>query len=597
MTQTNTQIFCSGKRNNSIGQLFNQNENKCPRWTPLSKIKNANKVRKIVSGNNHNCLIWKGINNLEFYQTITNNQIKFFTIENEEIKDIQSGYSTYLILTKSGKVFSLAQNHSYCEVPLSDPQSSTFEKIRPVPFFNKKENNRKVETFAMVGWSNYFVCKDGKLFGNGYNEGRLGDGTSNQAKNLPILIFENVTRVFGGVQGYGFFFTTKNNELYACGANSECLGIGNHSDQLSPVKVPKWKAEDILYIQTNECHSILITKEGKTYGCGNDGYNGLTQDKSTFTEIEELKNKKVVEYFGGSRISLVLTNENELFGWGFDSNNQPTDQYGNTRIQTPHKFNLPEIYQNNPSIKLKITCGTYCIYLYPSYNSCLIQDFQKLFESKIFCDSKLSLNENIQFPIHKIIVESRTNLQISTIEDLLNKESFSKQEILLFLKWVYFDEITNVDLLKQIFNSLNISYPPKNTFQKDLHDLFNDEDSKDFTLLIKNDDDEDEDEDEDDEEVYEEIPVHKIILLTRSGLFREMFENITEESKSVKDYSGKSIESIEILIKYFYTGKIELTADHDIQLIIEELEDSIEYYQLNENSNILSQLNEIKNKL
>ncbi|KAJ6228489.1 hypothetical protein M0813_08840 [Anaeramoeba flamelloides] len=594
MTQTNTQIFYSGKRNRSIRQLFNGDEYKRRQWTPLSKIKNANKVRKIVSDYNQNCLIWKGINNLEFYQP--NNKPKFFTIENEEIKDIQSGYSTYLILTKSGNVFSLARNRNctYCEIPLFKPQDSTFELIRPVPFFNKKKNNRKVETFAMVGWSNYFVCKDGKLYGNGYNEGRLGDGTSNEAKNIPVLIFENVTRVFGGVKGYGFFFTTKNNQLYTCGANSYgCLGIGNSTNQKSPVKVPNWKAEDILYLQTNDDHSILITKEGKTYGCGGAGYNGFTQDKSTFTEIEELKNKIVVEYFGSTRLSLALTSENELFGWGFDSNNHPTDQYQEEKLKTPHKFNLPEIFQNNPSIKLKITCGIHSIYLYPSYNNCLIQDFKKLFESKIFCDSELSLNENIQFPIHKIIVESRTNLQLSTIEDLLNKESFSKQEILLFLQWVYFDEITNADLLKQIFDSLNLSFPPKNTFQKDIHDLFNDEDSKDFTLFIKNDD---EGEDEDDDE-YEEIPVHKIILLTRSGLFREMFQNITEESKSVKDYSGKSIESIEILIKYFYTGKIELTADHDPLLIIEELEDSLEYYQLNENSNIISQLNEIKNNL
>ncbi|KAJ6233143.1 hypothetical protein M0813_30249 [Anaeramoeba flamelloides] len=589
MTQTNTQIFYSGNKNVLVNHLTDENENKSPRWTLLSKIKNANIVRKIVSGSNQNCLIWKGINNLEFHQT--RNKIKSFTIENEEIKDIQSGCQTYLILTKSGNVFSLSGLCTYCEIPLSDPQLSTFEKIRPVPFFNKKENNRKVDTFAMVGWSNYFVCKDGKLFGNGYNSGRLGDGTSNKQKNLPVLIFENVTRVFGGVQGYCFFFTTKNNELYTCGANSYgCLGIGNNTNQISPVKVPNWKAEDILYLQTNDSYSILITKEGKTYGCGRAGYNGFTTNKSTFTEIEELKNKKVVEYFGGSRISLALTNENELFGWGFETENHPTDQYGNIRIQTPRKFNLPEIFQKNPSIKLKITCGTECIYLYPSYSNFLIQDFQKLFESKIFCDAKLSLNENIQVPIHKTIVESRTNLQISTIEDLLNKESFSKQEILLFLKWVYLGEITNVDLLKRIFDSLNISFPPKNTFQKDLHDLFNDEDSKDFTLLIKNDEDEDEDE-------YEEIPVHKIVLLARSGLFREMFENTTEESKSVKDYSGKSIESIEILIKYFYTGEIELTADHDPLLVIEELEDSIEYYQLSENSNILSQLNEIKKKL
>ncbi|KAJ3433236.1 pep-cterm sorting domain-containing protein [Anaeramoeba flamelloides] len=251
----------------------------------------------------------------------------------------------------------------------------------------------------MVGWSNYFVCKDG----------RLGDGTSNEAKNIPVLIFENVTRVFGGVKGY-------------------------------------------------------VTKEGKIYGCGGAGSNGFTQDKSTFTEIEEVKNKKVVEYFGSTRLSLALTSENELFGWGFDSSNHPTDQYQEEKLKTPH-----------------------------------------------------------------------------------------------------------------------------------IHDLFNDEDSKDFTLLIKN-DGEGEREDGDDDK-YEEIPVHKIILLTRSGLFREMFQNITEESKSVKDYSGKSIESIEILIKYFYTGKIELTADHDSLLIIEELEDSLEYYQLNENSNIISPLNEIKNNL
>ncbi|KAJ6231376.1 hypothetical protein M0813_05799 [Anaeramoeba flamelloides] len=592
MTQTNTQIFYSGTRNMSIKNLFNQNENKCPRWTPLSKIKNANTVRKIVSGNRHNCLIWKGINNLEFYHK--NNKPKSFTIENEEIKDIQSGYQTYLILTKSGNVFSLAEDCLYCEIPLSDPQNSNYEIIRPVPFFNKKENNRKVETFAMVGWSNYFVCKDGKLYGNGYNDGRLGDGTSNKSKNLPILIFENVTRVFGGVQGYCLFFTTTSNELYTAGPNSAgTLGIGNSSNQRSPVKVPNWKADDILDLQTNGEFSILITKEGKTYGTGRAYYNGFAQHKKTFTEIEELKNKKVVEYFGGTSISLALTNENELFGWGFDSGNHPTDQYGNIKIQKPHKYNLPDIFQNNRSIKLKITCGTHCIYLYPSYSNCLIQDFQKLFESKIFCDSKLSLDENMQFPIHKIIVEARTNLQISTIEDLLKNELFSKEEILLFLKWVYFDEITNVDLLKQIFYSLNLSFPPKNSFQKDLSHLFNDEDSKDFTLLIKN---HDGDEDEDEEE-YEEIPVHKIVLLARSGLFREMFQNITQESNSVKDYSRKSIESIEILIKYFYTGKIELTADHDPQLVIEELEDSIEYYQLNENSNILSQLNQIKNKL
>ncbi|KAJ6251376.1 hypothetical protein M0813_15033 [Anaeramoeba flamelloides] len=604
--QKQTQIFYSARKNLQINSLFNEKENQLQNWTQLSKIKNANQVRKIVSGCNKHCLIWKGTNNLEFYQT-NQEDPKCFTIENEEIQDIQSGIWTYLILTKSGKVFSLAQHEKsrYCEIPLSDPESSTFEQIRPVPFFNKKENNRKVESLAMVGCSNYFLCKDGKLYGNGLNKGSLGDGTSNQAKNLPVFIFKDVTRVFGGVHGLCVFFTSKNNELYVCGENrGGCLGIGNSSSKPnSPVQVPNWKADDILDIHTNDGFSILITKEGKTYSCGGSFNNGFSQDKSTFTEIEELKNQKVIQYSGGYEFSLCLTNENELYGWGFRPDFQPTNQYGKIALLTPKKLNLPKYFQNNPSIKLKITCGTHSIFIYPSYRNCLIQDFQKLFKSKLFCDSKLKLNENFELPIHKTLVESRTNLQISTIEDLLNQESFSKEEILIFFKWLYLDQISNQETLKKIFNSLNLSFPPKNSFQKDLLNLYKDEDSKDFTLLIKNENDEDvkkdkeEEEEEEEEYAMTEIPVHKIVLIARSGLFRDMFQNVTQETNSVKDYSGKSIDSLEILIKYFYTDKIEITADHDPLLVLEELEDSIEYYQLNENSNILNQLNEIKNKL
>ncbi|KAJ6248400.1 hypothetical protein M0813_17738 [Anaeramoeba flamelloides] len=599
MTKNPTKIFYSSREDISIKSLFNQNESQLPHWTPLSKIKNANQVRKIVAGTGKHCLIWKGNNNLEFYQT-NQEEPKCFTIENEEIQDIQSGHRTYLILTKSGKVFSLAENKNcyYCEIPLSDPQSSTFGKIREVPFFNNQENNRKVKSLAMISLSNYFLCKDGKLYGNGYNRGNLGDGTSNYAKNLPVLIFKDVTRVFGGVSGFCFFLTTKSNELYACGENEGgSLGIGNYSTNLkSPVQVPNWKADDILDLQTNSGFSILITKEGKTYGCGSSEYIGFAQGKSTFTEIEELKNHKVTQYCGGDRFSLALTNENELFGWGFEPDFHPTNQYGMmTLITKPEKLDLPKYFQNNPSIKLKITGGMETIFIYPSFdnNNCLIQDFQKLFETKIFCDSKLKLNQNFELPIHKTIVESRTRLQISTIEDLLNKKCFSKEQILVFFKWIDFDQISNQETLKQIFNSLNLSFPPKNSFQKDLHHLYKDEDSKDFTLLIKkNNDNEDDDDDE-----YEEIAVHKIVLIARSGLFRAMFQNVTQELNSVKDYSGKTIDSIEILIKYLYTDKIEITADHDPLLVLEELEDSIEYYQLNENSNILVQLNEIKNKL
>ncbi|KAJ6250034.1 hypothetical protein M0813_16720 [Anaeramoeba flamelloides] len=605
MKQTNSGIYCSCSTSLKINSLIENIENKLPRWSPLSKIKNPELVRKMVSGNNPRCLIWKGTNTLEFHDS--NDKPRSFTLENEAIKDIQSGYLTFLILTKSGNMYSFAssRDNTYHEIPLENSQSSTFDNVRPVPFFNDEKNNRKVEQFAMVGWSNYYLCKNGDLYGNGYNSGRLGDGTSSPDRSTPVLIFQNVTRVFGGVRGYCFFFTTKSNELYSCGANQQgSLGTGSSNSEKSPVKVSNWKAEDILYLQTHDSFSILISKEGKTYSTGNGSYNGIGRNVSSFTVIEELKNKKVVQYCGGSRIALFLTDENELYGWGFNDGQNPTDQ-NNYIGNKATRINLPEYYQNNPSIKFKITCGTVCVYLYPRHDLCLIQDFKKLFESKEFCDHNLNLNQSFEIPIHKIIIESRIHLKIKEIENLLKKESFSKEEILLFLRWVYLGEIEDVNLVKRFFDSLNLTYPPKNTFLEDLCILYNDEDSKDFSLLIKNDDeDEDEDEDDDDDEEeedeFEELPVHKIILLARSGLFREMFNNLNEKEKNInqiKDYSRKSIDSIEILMKYLYTGKIELTADHDPELTIEELQDAAEYYQLNQNSDIIGQLNQIKSNL
>ncbi|KAJ3426011.1 btk-binding protein-related [Anaeramoeba flamelloides] len=129
--------------------------------------------------------------------------------------------------------------------------------------------------------------------------------------------------------------------------------------------------------------------------------------------------------------------------------------------------------------------------------------------------------------------------------------------------------------------------------------LYKYDDSKDFKILVKIEDKKEKDENEDEkdkEDNYEEIPVHKFILLARSGLFREMFDYVNEKENTnkVKDYSHKSIESLKILIKYFYTNSIQLTANEEPEIIVDELSDAVEYYQLNDQCNLGSELNKIK---
>ncbi|KAJ3426006.1 btk-binding protein-related [Anaeramoeba flamelloides] len=99
--------------------------------------------------------------------------------------------------------------------------------------------------------------------------------------------------------------------------------------------------------------------------------------------------------------------------------------------------------------------------------------------------------------------------------------------------------------------------------------LYNDDDSKDFKILV-NIEDQKEEENKDKDVNYEEIPVHKFILLARSGLFRAMFDYVNEKDNTnkVQDYTNKSIESLKILIKYLYTNSIELTTEQDPKLIV-----------------------------
>ncbi|KAJ3433980.1 speckle-type poz protein [Anaeramoeba flamelloides] len=99
-----------------------------------------------------------------------------------------------------------------------------------------------------------------------------------------------------------------------------------------------------------------------------------------------------------------------------------------------------------------------------------------------------------------------------------------------------------------------------------------------LNLLLKNDEEEEEEEEEEEDE---KLPVHKFLLAARSGLFLDLFQNLDQNLNNVQDYSGKSLETLELLISFLYTDEIPITADTDQEFIKEEFEDIVDYYQLN----------------
>ncbi|KAJ6235237.1 btk-binding protein-related [Anaeramoeba flamelloides] len=595
--------------------LVDQKKSNLPNWSELTKIENAKEIRKIVTGEEPNCLVWKATNKLELY--IKKEKMKQFTIENEEIKNISSGCFSYLILTESGKVYSLARSEECgaSEIPLSDPEKSTFDEIRPVTFFT--ENNLFVERIFMGGHSNYFLCDNGQLYGNGDNNlGQLGKGSAIHIQ-IPTLISENVSRVFVSIQGNHFFFIKNNNKLYASGCNTDGqLGIYNSRNQNIPKEVTglKFDVSDILDLKLANRSSVIITKSaGKAYSCGHKNHNGDGEEsRVSFGEIPTLSNKKIIQIYAGYFCYLVFTWDYQVFGWNFSKRYYLTNQYPNQgRFWTkPLQINLPKYFQkSNLNLILKkytISNGPHSFFLYPKYNKPLIEDFKILFKSNKFYDSEIIINNStnqqnkISIPVHKLLLELRTGLKLETIEKIINETQIKQEDFISFLKWIYFDQISteNQKLVEKIFKNLSLSFPPsKNkTLGQDLIKLYKDENSKKFSLLIKKNNIQENQENEKEED-FEEIKVHKLILLARSGLYRALFEFTTDKNiNKIQDYSGKSKESLQILIKYFYTDKIELIGNEnqDIDLTIEELSDSIEYYQLNEDSFFVEKLMKLK---
>ncbi|KAJ6249168.1 btk-binding protein-related [Anaeramoeba flamelloides] len=338
------------------------------------------------------------------------------------------------------------------------------------------------------------------------------------------------------------------------------LYVGSTCFSSNPTAVKNFKGSGIITVGPGYFHAILITNEGQTFGCGHNKKNGLGIYKSIFTLIPQLKENKAVQLEIAISRNLVLTDQNELYIWGIINRFYPTTEPKNDRkLQT--KIILPSPYELG------------------------------------FCFPR--------FQFHKGLVECRTKLTINQIQKKLlgEKSATNKEHTLSFLKWVYNDEISDIEKLEQTFDLLELTFPPSvdNTLEKEIAQLYKDDDSKDFKILYKIDNKEEEVDDdlqdqENEEGNYEEIPVHTFILLARSGLFREMFDYVNEKDNTNKfqDYTKKAIQRLKILIEYFYTNPIELTTKEDSELIVDKLFDAIEYCQLNEQCNFEPELNKIK---
>ncbi|KAJ3447558.1 hypothetical protein M0812_00027 [Anaeramoeba flamelloides] len=565
---------------------------------------NTNSLQKINvenvkqgCGGNANCLVLNNRN--EIYRVFSSIK-KILTPKNEIVKKIAHGFLTGLILTMSGKVYTLGNSNSYQQLPLKNLTGLENDRPYLVEWFLDRDIQIKDINCASI--TNYFISTDNVLYTNGYNsDGQMGVKIHNN-KPFPQKIQENVDRVFTSPHAHHSFFTTLDNKLMGFGRNAKqsCGLGGSFTSTFVPTAVPKICGFEVKNIICTSSSSLLF-KNGQVWTTGTTPSNGLSTNTYQFEPLPGLENIRIVSIGGGTNNIAAISDMNEIYVWGTQRGNYR--QMKNTTFKGTafvNKLFTPSLAKSIP-YKIGSTPQSFVIIpdIYGNENlDGTGSEFFILFEKGKFTDYNFLNNQ--KFKIHKKFVEFRINKSIEEIEKALI--DYDDQKIIFFLEWVYSGKQENYLLIKEICQKFGVENLYNLKFQDALLKLFKDEDSKNFNVLIKNDfDDEEEEEEEDEgegeESSYEEIPVHKYILYARSGLFREMFDKIDENSNSIKDYSGKTIESLEILIKYLYTNKIELTADDDPELVVEELNDAVDYYQLDKFSNLPYLLRQIKNKL
>ncbi|KAJ5068816.1 ankyrin repeat-containing protein [Anaeramoeba ignava] len=216
------------------------------------------------------------------------------------------------------------------------------------------------------------------------------------------------------------------------------------------------------------------------------------------------------------------------------------------------------------------------------YHSSFEEDFTNLFSRQEFTDEIIQC-KNGEFGVHKMIINYRIGeKKYPQIYQVL--KNWDKKKAMKFFEFLYGNCVkafTQENEIQNLLKELSFTEFKNKRGKKGLIDDFErmiqDENSKDFQIIVE----------------QKPIRVHKIVLIARSDLFRGMFLNVQDDSNQVKDYSGKSYETIRTLVNFFYNDQLPDSVSNQV---VTELLDCKDFYQLNQNTILNYKLKNIMKK-
>jgi uncharacterized repeat protein (TIGR02543 family) len=347
--QANGQVFSWGS--NSYGQLGDgtNTDKNIPTLISFSDLESEDFIESVQAGANHSLALtnsgkiyaWgsNSFGGLGDGTTINRNvpfSIVFPELENgEEIKNLSAGNEFSVVITTKGRVFTWGMNNSR----LGDGTRDARSIPAPITFLELERDEIVIEVSSGNNHS-IALTNLGRLYAWGWNNGRIGDGTTLD-KNIPTLI------TFYGLQTGEFILSAKaglthslavttHGRVFSWGQNgSGQIGDGTTIQRNIPTLIQFSElqiGETIRLVNSGESHSFAISTNGRFFSWGLN-FNGRLGDGSTtrryiptLIETTDLEvGESMEKVLGGESHSIGITTFGRLLTWGYNSNGQLGD--------------------------------------------------------------------------------------------------------------------------------------------------------------------------------------------------------------------------------------------------------------------------------
>ncbi|KAJ6227964.1 regulator of chromosome condensation [Anaeramoeba flamelloides] len=473
------------------------------------------------------------------------------------------GYTHYALLSQEGDVYGRgAISENYGQIGMGKSKNCQVPEI--IPFFKEKKGELDVVSIICSCYCTFYLCENQQLWASGYNHsGQVGIKEIGTNQYYPVKISDNVTNVYTDNYSYFVFWKTEDDKVMGSGP----FGNERKFELTNCIELKQYEITDI---SVGHNQSLVLTQKKS------DGLQALFHlTGKNLRKLTLTFESPIVEMSSGNNHHCIRLEDNTTYG------------VNSGGVFHRSKFNLPTC---KSGMKWTLICDSNNTIFFedvPSNERNTIQkDLGILYENSLGTDLEIVSG----YRIHKDFVKARIGKPIDKIKEVIS--GWEKEDLDLLFLWMYTGTYKGKKQADLLGSLLGINELFKTKVMDTMKQLWIDEDGKNFTILVKEEDMEEEEEEEEEELV--EVPVHKFILYARSGLYRDMFENISVEQDSVTDQSGKTPETIELFVKYLYLDQLELTADDDPALVVEELTNAAEFFQLSDENKFNREIKKIK---